>query len=376
MNELSEQEINGIAANTGPSEPPPITKDKAQLAIVAPSGGLVPQNFEGLWRMATIMAASGMMPKGLEKPEAVFVAVQMGLEVGLSPMSAVQNIAVINGRPSVWGDAGIALVEASGLLENFRETIEEKNGKLIATCFAKRKGRPDPVERTFSQDDAIRADLWGNKSKTPWIQYPKRMLQMRARWWVLKDLFADVLKGLRPAEEMYDIDLEPKEDGVYGMPETQEKAHPQPAVRQGDTEYIFWNLKKKGWDEYLSNLSRDEVESWPMPMVEAFAQKHKAMGTTWPLSEPAADPPPFEPEPQGYQAVYNDLVTTLKPHGFMWVDHLKKYLACIEDDAERESELRAIADLERPDRFLAEWFNNLSEEEKDELEEIPLKRGK
>lgn len=166
-------------------------------------GGLVPSNLEQMWRLALIMAKSGLMPKGLQSPEAVCVAVQMGLEVGLTPMQAVQNIAVINGRPAIWGDSGIALVEASGFLEDFKETITVEGEVITATCWAKRKNRPTPVERTFTTQDAKQAGL--HKKEGPWQQYPKRMTQMRARWWVLRDLFADVLKGLKAAEEVQDI---------------------------------------------------------------------------------------------------------------------------------------------------------------------------
>lgn len=172
-------------------------------------GGLVPSNLEQMWRLAVIMSKSGLMPKGLQTPEAVCVAVQMGLEVGLTPMQAVQNIAVINGRPAVWGDSGIALVEASGLLEDFKETITVEGDVITATCWAKRKNRPTPVERTFTTIDAKQAGLHGKEG--PWRQYPKRMTQMRARWWVLRDLFADVLKGLKAAEEVQDvIDVTPE----------------------------------------------------------------------------------------------------------------------------------------------------------------------
>jgi hypothetical protein len=203
-------------------------------------GGLVPSNLEQMWRLAVIMSKSGLMPKGLQTPEAVCVAVQMGLEVGLTPMQAVQNIAVINGRPAVWGDSGIALVEASGLLEDFKETITVEGDVITATCWAKRKNRPTPVERTFTTIDAKQAGLHGKEG--PWKQYPKRMTQMRARWWVLRDLFADVLKGLKAAEEVQDVidvtpesarTLKPADDKPTGAKiydiKGEKPADPQPA---------------------------------------------------------------------------------------------------------------------------------------------------
>lgn len=202
----------------------PTEKAKIETGLTV-MGGLIPKDFDGLYRFCTILAASGLMPRGLEKVEAVFVAVQMGLEVGLSPMQAVQNIAPINGRPAIWGDAVLGLVRASGLLEDFVESTEGTypDDDFRAVCSGKRKGEKVPFVREFSIADAKQAGLWcqdtnNDKLKyTPWYKYPKRMLQMRARSWALRDGFGDVLKGLRVAEEVldYDIDLARTSNGAY-----------------------------------------------------------------------------------------------------------------------------------------------------------------
>lgn len=186
---------------------------KAQLQTSRDiSGGLVPRNLEELWRMGGMFVASGMMPDGMEKQEAACVAIQMGLEVGLSPMQAVQNIAVINGRPSIWGDAALGLVMSSGKLEEFNEYFEaDDSDGTVAVCEAKRAGKKDTIVRRFSMADAKQAQLLGKPG--PWQQYPKRMLQMRARSWALRDGFADVLKGLQTREEVFDMREEP--DGSY-----------------------------------------------------------------------------------------------------------------------------------------------------------------
>jgi hypothetical protein len=179
------------------------TENKTAAIVEIGSGGaLMPRNFEGLWRMSQIMAASGMMPKGMERTESVFVAVQMGLEVGLSPMQAVQNIAAINGRPAIWGDAMLGLVRGSGLLLSISETFEGEGDAMTAVCAVGRKGDIGITEGRFSIADAKRAGLWGKSG--PWTQYPRRMLQMRARGFALRDKFADVLKGLYAREELED----------------------------------------------------------------------------------------------------------------------------------------------------------------------------
>ncbi len=181
-------------------------------------GGLIPTDLEQLWRMATMIFSSGFAPNGMKKPEAVAVAIQMGLEVGLSPMQAVQNIAVINGRPNIWGDAALGLVQASGKLEEFDEWEEGERFKpgWTAFCKAKRTGDKKAKIGKFSWADAERAGLSKADPSSPWTKYPQRMLQMRARSWVLRDKFADVLKGLQVREEVQDyVDLTPTANGSY-----------------------------------------------------------------------------------------------------------------------------------------------------------------
>lgn len=159
---------------------------------------LAPTNMKEAMEFAGLLAKSDIVPKDYQgKPGNVLVAIQWGMEIGLQPMQAMQNIAVINGRPSIWGDAMIALVRASPNFEYITETQDDKQ----ATCIIKRKGEPEAV-RTFSMEDAKRAGLMGKSG--PWTQYPKRMMQMRARSWALRDVFPDVLKGMICAEEALD----------------------------------------------------------------------------------------------------------------------------------------------------------------------------
>ncbi len=175
---------------------------KRNNTTVAP---IVPQDMGQVHELANVICQADMAPKSYNrKPEAVMVAIMQGLEVGLTPMAAVQSIAVINGMPSLWGDGALGLVQGSGLLEDIEETVHQEGDKaiLVATCRAKRKGRKTEIVRSFSLTDAQTAGLMG---KDPWKKYPKRMLQMRARAWVLRDGFADVLKGLKIGEEARDI---------------------------------------------------------------------------------------------------------------------------------------------------------------------------
>ena len=181
------------------------------MSNIAVRNGFSPATLGEAMEFSKMLSESNMVPKAYQgKPGDIMVCVQWGMELGLAPLQAMQNIAVINGKPSVWGDALIAMVQASPVCEDIQEYIEgEGTPNPVAVCVAHRKGRT-PVTAKFSVDDAKRAGLWNKQG--PWTQYPKRMLKMRARGFALRDAFPDVLKGLITAEEAQDYPSDTKQE--------------------------------------------------------------------------------------------------------------------------------------------------------------------
>ncbi|WPE28090.1 hypothetical protein PshuTeo1_38250 [Pseudomonas hunanensis] len=170
--------------------------------VIKPTFSLAPQNIEEALKFSDYLSKSTIVPKDFaNNPGNILVAIQWGMELGLQPMQAMQNIAVINGRPALWGDAVIALVRSSPLCEYIYETDDGET----ATCRVKRRGEEEQF-RTFSQLEAKAAGLAGKQG--PWTQYPKRMRQLRARAFALRDVFPDVLRGMPMAEELQDMPTE------------------------------------------------------------------------------------------------------------------------------------------------------------------------
>jgi len=187
--------------------------------------GFAPQTMTEAIDFSNMLSKSTMVPKAYQnKPEDVLVAVQWGYELGLAPLQALQNIATINGKPSVYGDAAMALVQNSPVCEDVKEYFEgEGTSNPIAVCVAKRKNRTEVISK-YSVEDAKRAGLWNKQG--PWTQYPKRMLQMRARGFALRDAFPDVLKGLITVEEAQDY---PEDTPVAQAPQVKH-ANPLDAI--------------------------------------------------------------------------------------------------------------------------------------------------
>jgi hypothetical protein len=169
---------------------------------------LEPTTLQEAMRFSDILASSTMVPRDFQgKPGNVLVAIQWGREVGLGPLQALQNIAVINGRPSIWGDAAIALVRGHPDCLSVQEGVEGEGDARQGWCEVTRRGE-QPQRRTFSVADAKRAGLWGKSG--PWTQYPDRMLQLRARGFAIRDVFPDALRGVLTREEAEDTPPEPR----------------------------------------------------------------------------------------------------------------------------------------------------------------------
>lgn len=157
---------------------------------------------ERILQLARLLYSGGMTSKSVTKPENLAVKIVAGMEVGLSPVQACNNIMIVGGRATIYGDGALALVRESGQLASIKEWIDGTDVEATAYCEVQRKGEAEPRRFKFDVPDAMRAKLWGQVG--PWSQYPERMLTMRARAWALRDVFTDVLCGLGIFEEVRD----------------------------------------------------------------------------------------------------------------------------------------------------------------------------
>ena len=180
------------------------TPAKERPPVMAGPAGLQLTSLDDIFRMADWIANSDFVPKDYRgKVENCVVPIEYGMELGLQPMSAIQNIAVVNGRPTLWGDAVPALcMKRVDLFDHskYRCFMEGTEGTddWAAVCECRRIGA-EVTRRTFSVKDAKKASLWG---KGTYSSYPAIMLMNRARTFALRHAFPDVLKGMHTADEI------------------------------------------------------------------------------------------------------------------------------------------------------------------------------
>ncbi len=176
---------------------------KKSIQVQANARGLlVGGSLDEQFRLATAYCQSGLMPRGMDTPQKVLVGMQLCLELNLPVITSIGKVMVMNGTATIHSDLPLALVRRSGQLRSIKEEwAYDKDGAISgAKCTVWRKGADTPIVREFTISDAKIAQLWGKTSKSgqpsPWVLYPPRMLQMRARSWALKDEFGDILFGV------------------------------------------------------------------------------------------------------------------------------------------------------------------------------------
>jgi hypothetical protein len=178
---------------------------KANVPALVAGGNvaaLIPQSLEEAFRVANAIAASGLAPKGLDRPEQILVAIMAGAELGLAPFQSLQSFAIVNNRPTLWGDGLMAVARSGGV--KVKEWLEGEGEAAVAHCEVTRP-EGEVIARSFSVAQAKKAALWGKQG--PWQSYPTRMLQMRARAYALRDGCADMLRGFQVREEVEDYEI-------------------------------------------------------------------------------------------------------------------------------------------------------------------------
>ena len=208
-------EVDGAAPNQ--PEPEVIDRPPQELARPEPerrstelaAGKIQLSDSSQVAQLAQFVSQSGMKIGGANTPADITLALMAGLEAGLTATQTIKNIMVVNGRPAIWGDALLALVQRSDEFAGCDVEIRGKGDDRVAVCTCKRIKRawndtavPMEIKRTFSVADAKAARLWGKSG--PWSNYPERMLGHRARTFALRDLWADHIGGLNVTEEVQD----------------------------------------------------------------------------------------------------------------------------------------------------------------------------
>jgi hypothetical protein len=219
----------------------------------------MPPDLNERWKLAQTFYESRLCPKNYENVQQIFLALQLGAELGLAPFYAMSNIAVVNGRAGLMYNAKLAVARSTGQLEEYSEELAETEARI----WIKRKDRPG-FWSAFTMDEATRAGLTADRGghTSLYKKYPKRMLRARAGSWALDREFGDVLAGLMSTEE---LEAEPFDEKAPAN----EKIAAAPAA----TAAPGWQMTEERSRELKRIIGAKKI-----PVEDALRIEHEATG--------------------------------------------------------------------------------------------------
>jgi hypothetical protein len=177
-----------------------VSEKTTAIVVREPQRAIEPANMSELRTLAEAAAKTGFF--GAKTPEGALLVMMAGRDLGLSYSQALRAFHVIQddkGNPPklvMSADGMVAVcLHHSEVCEYFRviESTEER-----AVVETKRVGNPARRE-TFTIEEARRANLVG---KFNWRSYPAKMLLARAKTFLARSEYADLLLGLYDPDEV------------------------------------------------------------------------------------------------------------------------------------------------------------------------------
>lgn len=176
-------------------------------------------NFIMAMQMAKALASSTIVPQTFQKNDAnCLIAIEQAQRLRVSPMMVMQNLHVIQGRPSWSSKFLIAAINNSGKFDmelQFEET-QDKDGKPFScTAWTTKNGRK--VNGMTVDMNMAKEEGWLSKNGSKWKTMPQLMLRYRAASFFSSLNCPELTMGLHTREEMQDNDF--KEYPIENMQE-------------------------------------------------------------------------------------------------------------------------------------------------------------
>ena len=165
------------------------------------------ESFEFAQRQAKSLCESNLVPTGYQGQKGLsncLVALEMSKRMNLSPLTVMQNLNVIHGKPS-WSAAFItSQIIGCGRFKNFDYVVTGKDETLAVQCQAIRLEDNKLVKGTAVSMRMARQEGWTKNSK--YQSMPELMLRNRAATFFGRQYIPDLLLGVQTSEEVVDIE--------------------------------------------------------------------------------------------------------------------------------------------------------------------------
>tara|TARA_B100000161_G_scaffold10092_1_gene6265 strand:+ start:3647 stop:4258 length:612 start_codon:yes stop_codon:yes gene_type:complete len=163
-------------------------------------------SFEFAQRQAKSLCESDLVPKSYQGQKGLpncLVALEMSKRMNLSPLTVMQNLNIIHGRPTWSAQFISSQIMGCGRFENFDYLVKGEGETLQVQCVAKRVEDQKIVKGTEVSMKMARLEGWTKNPK--YSSMPELMLRNRAATFFGRQYIPDLLLGVQTSEEVVDI---------------------------------------------------------------------------------------------------------------------------------------------------------------------------
>ncbi|MFP4561581.1 MAG: MucR family transcriptional regulator, partial [Thiohalorhabdus sp.] len=166
------------------------------------------QNFENAQRMAQALASSTLVPqeyRGNQNLGNVLIALELSQRTNSSPMMVMQNVNIIQGRPSWSSQFIIAALNSCGRFSPLRFSVEGEGDDKTCRAWAYDKASGEVLEGPPVSIRMAKDEGWYGRNGSKWKTMPDTMLRYRAAAFFGRLYAPDILMGMQTADELQDI---------------------------------------------------------------------------------------------------------------------------------------------------------------------------
>ncbi|MCL2006283.1 MAG: recombinase RecT [Planctomycetaceae bacterium] len=176
-------------------------------------------------RRSNMLAKSTMIPESFRNnPSNCMIALDIALRLQMNPLMIMQNLYIVQGRPSWSGQFLIACINKSGLFKTplrFKFSGQENTDNYGCVAYAIDKNG-ELLESTKITIGMAKAEKWWSKKVkvkrdgverieeiSKWQSMPQQMFQYRAAAFFARTYCPEITMGLMTQDEVIDIQVVP-----------------------------------------------------------------------------------------------------------------------------------------------------------------------
>ena len=181
------------------------------------------ETFDQMTRAAVMLSKTNIIPTAYKgKPEDCFVALEMANRMGVSPMFIMQNLYIVQGKPSFSGQAATAMIKNSPKYREVKHvyTGQPKTDSWGCYVSAIRISDGEEIHGAEVTIGIAKSEGWYGKQGSKWQTMPEIMLAYRASAWFARVHEPGLLMGMQTTEEVTDVYEKPQKQTAPNPLET------------------------------------------------------------------------------------------------------------------------------------------------------------